>query len=331
MSVCIGIDLGGTKISGVALDAAGRELVRLRIPSPRDDYAASVATIAELTARLEAEAGVAPGAVSVGVGTPGTWQPRLQCMKNCNSAWLNDRPLLHDLRGALGERVRIANDADCLALSETTDGAAAGAGSVFAVILGTGVGGGVVIGGRLHQGPNGLAGEWGHTPLPYLRQPVRAPTAPAEEFRLQMESRLQDRRCYCSRLNCIESFLSGPGLAAMHWELVGVEAGAEAIAARGSPATQDTWEVYLDMAARSLAQVVNLLDPEVIVVGGGLSNALGLCEDLAMRIPPFAFSSIRASSERVVSDDVQVRVRRAQWGDDSGVRGAARLCMESSP
>lgn len=320
MSVRIGIDLGGTKISGVVLDADGAEALRVRVPSPRGDYAATLSAVAGLTARLEAEAGVAPGTASVGVGTPGTWQPRLQCMKNCNSTWLNDRPLLDDLRARLGDRVRIANDADCLALSEAADGAAAGAASVFAVILGTGVGGGVAIGGQLQQGPNGLAGEWGHTPLPYFHHPVRPSTSPADEARFQLESGLEDRLCYCGRWNCIESFLSGPGLAATHGALSGQACGAERVAAGQTAEARATWELYLHMLARSLAQVVNVLDPEVLLIGGGLSNAAGLCDDLAVRIPAFAFSSVGAGA-----DDVCVAVRRARWGDDSGVRGAARL------
>jgi len=325
MSVRVGLDLGGSKISGVVLDPAGAELLRRRVPSPRHDYAATLDAVAALTAKLEVEAGVEAGAASVGVGTPGTWQPRLGRMKNCNSTWLNDRPLLHDLRLRLGERVRIANDADCLALSEAADGAAAGAASVFAVILGTGVGGGVVIGGQLQQGPNGLAGEWGHAPLPYFRQAIRSEVGPAEAGRFQLESGLGDRQCYCGRLNCSESFLSGPGLATTHAALSAEAVSAELIAAGQTPERRATWALYLHMLGRSLAQVVNVLDPEVLVIGGGLSNAAGLCDDLTRRVPDFVFSSVYDKTEGRAPDDLRVTVRRARWGDDSGVRGAARL------
>lgn len=319
MTQRIGIDLGGTKISGVVIDAAGAERLRRRTATPRGDYRSTLDAIAALVAGLEADAGLIAGSARVGVGTPGTWHPRLERMKNCNSVWLNDRPLLHDLRHRLGARVRIANDADCLALSEATDGAGAGAQSVFGVILGTGVGGGVVVGRALVQGPNGLAGEWGHTPLPYLRQRVFAADEPAEAGRFQLESRLEDRRCYCGRMNCIESFLCGPGISRTHRELWQQSATAEAIAAAEDAETQATWALYLHMLARSLAQVVNLLDPQVIVLGGGVSNAPGLGPALESRIPGFAFSSIHGAG------DVRTVVRRARWGDDSGVRGAARL------
>jgi len=333
----IGIDLGGTKISGVVLDVDGAEVSRLRTATPRDDYPATLQAIAQLVAELERAAGLAAGAATVGVGTPGTWQPRLECMKNCNSTWLNDRPLLQDLERFVGARVLIANDADCLALSEAADGAGAGAKSVFAAILGTGVGGSVVFRGNLLQGPNGLAGEWGHIPLPYFRQhvfggpfvkPVGEPSGQvdsAEQASFQLESRLDDRHCYCGRLNCIETFLSGPGLAATHAELWGETKTAEAIADdEKGVRSSGTVELYLHMLARSLAQVVNLIDPGVIVLGGGVSNLTRLYPVLESLIPRYAFTSVRRTDGHG-GDDVRVTVRKARWGDDSGVRGAARL------
>jgi len=323
MSQRIGIDLGGTKISGVVLDGEGQELARLRTASPRDDYAATVAAVADLVDGLETAAGLQPGSATVGVGTPGCWHERLHCMKNCNSTWLNDQPLLPDLQCRLGPRVRIANDADCLALSEAADGAGADARSVFAAILGTGVGGGLVVGGTLVQGPNGLAGEWGHTPLPYFRSPVFGNPCdradPAEADRFQLECRLEDRHCYCGRRNCIETYLSGPGLAATHQELWQESIAAAAIAGGTAKTAAASFALYQHMLARSLAQVVNLIDPGVIVLGGGVSNATGLCPALTALIPGYAFTSVRAGS------DVAVLVRAARWGDDSGVRGAARL------
>ena len=336
----IGIDLGGTKMSGVVLDGERREVARQRAPTPRDDYPGTLSAIAALVADLESAAGVPAASATVGVGTPGTWQPRLERMKNCNSTWLNDRPLLHDLESRLGPRVLIANDADCLGLSEAADGAGADAKSVFAVILGTGVGGAVVVRGNLVQGPNGLAGEWGHIPLPYFRQRIfdaaggaadvgiasegsrsgdRSHTdrSSAGEGRFKLESRLEDRRCYCGRLNCIETFLSGPGLAATHAELWGETKSADAVAAGDDERSRRTLELYQHMLARSLAQVVNLIDPGVIVLGGGVSNVTRLYPVQESLIPVYAFSS--------VADDVRVTVRPALWGDDSGVRGAARL------
>jgi predicted NBD/HSP70 family sugar kinase len=320
----IGIDLGGTKISGVVLDAGDREAARSRLPTPRDDYEGTLNAIAGLVAGLEKAVGLAAGAAAVGIGTPGSWQPRLGRMKNCNSTWLNDRPLLHDLRRLLGGRVRIANDADCLTLSEAADGAGAGAMSVFGVILGTGVGGGFVLGGNLLQGANGLAGEWGHMPLPYFRQRVFAEGDSPEQGRFQLESRLEDRRCYCGRLNCIETFLSGPGLAATHTELWGEVKTAEAIAGEAAGPGAATLEVYQHMLARSLAQVVNLIDPGVIVLGGGVSNVARLYPVQESLIPTYAFTSAGGKDGRG-ADDVRVMVRPARWGDDSGVRGAARL------
>ncbi|MEQ8859562.1 MAG: ROK family protein [Pseudomonadales bacterium] len=328
MTARIGIDLGGSKISGVVLTTHGRELARLRAATPRQDYAATVSAIAALVAQLEAAAGLEPASSPVGIGTPGSWQPRLRRMKNCNSTWLNDRPLLHDLDCAMGNRVRIANDADCLALSEAADGAAAGAASVFGVILGTGVGGALVVGGRLLAGSNGLTGEWGHVPMPYLRQEPFVVPRPADQGRFQLESRLNDRPCYCGRMNCNETFLSGPGLAATVAELGTPSRSIEELARAQDPEADSMWDLYAHMLARSLAQVVNLIDPGVVVVGGGLSNVTRLYPMLEAQIPRYAFTSARgtAGSE---PDDIQVSVRPARWGDDSGVRGAARLWADT--
>lgn len=319
VSVRIGIDLGGTKLSGVVLDVADEERVRRRVPSPKGGYAATIDAIVRLVGELEDAAGPA---ATVGVGTPGCWDARLGAMKNCNSTWLNDQALLPDLCERLGPRVRLANDADCLALSEASDGAGAGARLVFGVILGTGVGGGLVAGGRLLQGRNGLGGEWGHTPLPYFRQRIFAAGATPEDDGYQVESRLDDRGCYCGRLNCIETFLSGPGLAATHHELWGEEGSASDIARSGSVRAAETLALYRRMLARSLAQVVNLVDPDVMVLGGGVSNLTSLHRELEALIPRYAFSSVRGGR------DVAVTVRAARWGDDSGVRGAARLWGE---
>jgi predicted NBD/HSP70 family sugar kinase len=320
----IGIDLGGTKISGVVLDGDGVEVTRARLATPRNDYRATLGAIARLVADLEMAADLSPGKEAVGVGTPGSWQPRLGTMKNCNSTWLNGRRLLPDLEALLGPRVRLANDADCLALSEALDGAGARAESVFGVILGTGVGGALVVAGRLLHGPNGLSGEWGHVPLPYFRQYVFAGDNAAEEGRFQLESQLRDRPCYCGRLNCIEAFLSGPGLEATHTELWRGTSSAEDIVAGTDEQRSATWRVYEHMLARSLAQVVNLFDPGVMVIGGGVSNAPRLYPALESLIPAFAFTSLRETDGAPV-DDVRVAVRPARWGDDSGVRGAARL------
>jgi fructokinase len=327
MTARIGIDLGGTKVSGVVLGDADRVLAALRTPTPRDDYGATVATIASLVARLESDAGLRPGIASVGIGTPGAWHPRLARMKNCNSTWLNDRPLLPDLQQALGPRVRLANDADCLALSEAVDGAAHGADPVFGVILGTGVGGALVAGGRLVQGPNALTGEWGHTPLPYLRG-LAFPRNfdPAEQARFQLESGLDDRPCYCGRWNCVETFLSGPGLEATHAALWQSPRSSDAIASAHDLEAAATFDLYRHMLARSLAQVVNVIDPAAIVLGGGLSNVDGLAAALQALIPRYAFSSVAGDVA-----DVQVTVHRARWGDDSGVRGAARLWPAATP
>ena len=289
----IGIDLGGTKTEAVLLGADGAVAWRKRVATPRD-YHGTVAAVSALVAEIDRLTGAA---VPVGIGTPGAWVAATRAMKNCNSTWLNGRPLLDDLNAVLANRVRIANDADCFALSEALDGAGTGAPVVFGVILGTGVGGGIVVDGRLLNGPNAIAGEWGHTPLPYLR----ADTA--------LEARLADRPCYCGRTNCIETFLSGPGLANTHLALTG-----ERLAAIEVPADSPTVDLYTTMLARALAQIVNVLDPDVIVLGGGVSNLPGLADAVTTKLPRYGFSH-----------EGRTRIAVAEHGDASGVLGACRL------
>jgi fructokinase len=293
----IGVDLGGTKIEAIALDEAGRELYRRRVPSPRDDYGATIATITELVLKLEAELETRG---SVGIGIPGTISPASGLVKNANSTWLIGQPLHRDLAAALARPVRVQNDANCFALSEATDGAAAGAAVVFGVILGTGVGGGVVVRGRTVIGQNAIAGEWGHSPLPWPRDEER-PGPP----------------CYCGKRGCIETFLSGPGLAQDYAAAGGETITAKAIAERaatGDTGAQAALGRYEDRLARGLAQVVNLLDPDVIVLGGGLSNLHRLYRSLSEAMPPLVFS-----------DEITTSIRPPRHGDSSGVRGAAWL------
>jgi len=293
----IGIDLGGTKIEGIALDGSGATLARRRVATPRGDYAATVGAVAALVGALEAEAGRSG---SVGVGIPGTVSPATGLVKNANSTWLIGRPLDRDLAAALARPVRLANDADCFALSEASDGAGRGAAVVFGVILGTGVGGGLVVHGRPVQGPNGIAGEWGHNPLPW----------PAEDER-------PGPACYCGRAGCIETFLSGPGLARDHRAATGADLDAAAIAAAaasGEPAAAATLARYAGRLARGLATVVNVVDPDVIVLGGGLSQIAALYA----AVP-------RLWGDHVFSDTVATALRPPVHGDSSGVRGAAWL------
>src|SRR6266566_10066516 len=285
----IGIDLGGTKIEAIALSPAGQEITRLRVATPRD-YAASLDAIAGLVQELERAAG---GQGTVGVGIPGTVVPRTGLVKNANSTWLNGQPLERDLVGRLGRPVRVMNDANCFALSEATDGAAAGAPVVFGVILGTGVGGGIVVDGRVLTGPNAIAGEWGHNPLP-LPADADLPLPP----------------CYCGRFGCIETYLSGPGLARDHQQITGARLTPEEIASLGG----ESLRRYEERLARALATVINLLDPDVIVLGGGMSNV----ERLYGEVP-------RLWGRHVFSDRVTTRLARHAHGDSSGVRGAAWL------
>jgi fructokinase len=293
----IGIDLGGTKIEAAALDERGGMCLRRRIPTPAGDYAATIATIVGLVAGIEQEIG---SRASVGIGIPGTIVAATGLVKNANSTWLIGRPLGRDVEAALSRPVRFANDANCFALSEAIDGAGAGHGTVFGVILGTGVGGGIAIGGRILVGANAIAGEWGHNPLPAPR-PEELPGPP----------------CYCGRSGCVETFLSGPGIAADHRRHGGTAIDAAAIAAgatAGDEACRATLDRYADRLARALAGVINILDPDVIVLGGGLS-ALGFLYD---EVP-------RLWGRQVFSDRVVTRLLPPVHGDSSGVRGAAWL------
>jgi fructokinase len=297
MTLRLGIDLGGTKIEIVALDRSGAELARTRRPTPRGDYAGTLETIARLVEDTERTLG-ARG--TVGVAMPGAISPATGLVKNANSTCLIGHPLDRDLAQRLGRPVRVTNDADCFALSEATDGGAAGARSVFGVILGTGVGGGIVIDGRPVLGPNAIAGEWGHTPLPWPRDDERPGPA-----------------CYCGLAGCVETFCSGPGLAADHARVTGEALTAEAIAsqaATGDPNARATLDRHADRLARALAVVINILDPEVIVLGGGLGRMPHLYEDLPRLWDPWVFS-----------DRVDTRVVPPVHGDSSGVRGAAWL------
>ncbi len=293
----IGIDLGGTKIEGLALAADGREQQRRRIAAPRGNYDDTVRAIAGLVAALEDAAGERG---TVGVGIPGAVSPATGLIQNANSTWLIGRPLAEDLSRALARPVRLANDANCFALSEATDGAAAGAAVVFGVIIGTGTGGGVVVHGRVIAGANAIAGEWGHNPLP----------APADDER-------PGPACYCGRAGCIETFLSGPALSRDYAAGGGEAVSAREIAARaaaGEPRAVAALARYELRFARAIACVINVLDPDVIVLGGGLSNIERLYTSVPALWSPYVFS-----------DRVATRLVRAMHGDSSGVRGAARL------
>ncbi len=293
----IGIDLGGTKIAATVLDPAGRCVWEAREATPRDDYAGTVAALGALVVAAEAAAGVT---CTVGVGMPGAISPATGLVKNANSTWLNGRPLQADLVRALGRDVRLSNDANCLAMSEVADGEAAGARVVFGVILGTGVGGGIVVDGRVIDGANAIAGEWGHNPLPWPDDAERPGPA-----------------CYCGRTGCVETFLSGPGLAADYQRDGGGPASGREVVERAAAgearaaAALDRWCARL---ARALATVINVVDPDVIVVGGGLSRVGRLYEDVPRKWGRWVFS-----------DAVRTRLVPARHGDASGARGAACL------
>jgi fructokinase len=288
----IGVDLGGTKIEAALLDADGRLAVRRRIATPQGDYDATLQTVADLIRELVPHR---PDA-AVGICTPGSLSPASGLLRNSNSECLNGRPLLDDLHAHLGRPVRIANDADCLALSEASDGAAAGARSVFGVIIGTGTGGGIVVDGKLLSGPNAIAGEWGHNPLPWPR-----------------EGELPGPRCYCGKRGCIETFLSGPGLARDHGGGIDTRAIVEA-ARSGDPRAQASMARYYDRFARALAGVINILDPDVVVLGGGMGQIDALYREVPRRLPDYVFS-----------DTLRTRLLAPRYGDSSGVRGAAWL------
>ena len=293
----IGIDLGGTKIEGIALDDDGVEVARHRVPTPAGSYAQTVAAIVAVVDHLERATGQRG---SVGIGTPGAISPATGLIKNANSTQLNGRPLDRDLEQALGRPVRLENDANCFAVSEATDGAAAGAGIVFGVILGTGCGGGIVIDGKVLTGANAIAGEWGHNPLPAPRD--------GEPF---------GQRCYCGRIGCIETFISGTGLGWDHARVTGQQLSAAQIVAgaeQGDAACQASLERYSDRLARSLGVVINVIDPDAIVLGGGMSN----CRQLYQRVP-------QIWAPYIFSDAIATRLLPPRFGDSSGVRGAAWL------
>ncbi len=293
----IGIDLGGTKIEAIALDAAGEVLFCDRLATPARDYQGTLQAVVDLVVRIERQAGRRG---SVGIGMPGAISPATGLVKNSNSVCLNGQRLDRDLERLLGRPIRFANDANCFALSEATDGAAAGAEVVFGVILGTGTGGGVVVRGQVLTGPNAVAGEWGHNPLPWP-SPQELPGPP----------------CYCGKSGCIETYLSGPGLTRDFLASGGLPLSPPEIAARAEGGDEIALAVlarYEDRLARGLASVINVLDPDVIVLGGGLSNI----QRLYLNVPPLW-------GRYVFSDKVATRLVQARHGDSSGVRGAAWL------
>jgi fructokinase len=289
----IGVDFGGTKIEAAALDAEGRFQARVRAPSP-GSYAASLEVVRDLIAEAERAAGVT--GASIGVGIPGSPSPVTGLVRNANTTHLNGQPLHPDLERVLGRPVRLANDANCLALSEATDGAGADSHVVFGVIIGTGCGAGITVGRQVLAGHNGIAGEWGHTPLPWPR--------PDE---------LPGPGCFCGRLNCLENWISGPGFARAHG--TGEDAAAIVDCAQaGEPAAVASLDDYIDRLARGLAVIGDILDPDVIVLGGGMSNVAALYDRVPGAIARYTFSDVFTTP-----------VRKAAHGDSSGVRGAAWL------
>ena len=293
----IGIDLGGTKIEALAIDNQGVELARHRIDSPQNDYMATIDAMAGLVHRLEREIGRIG---TVGAGIPGSVSGKTGLVKNANSTWLNGQPLHRDLSVALDREVRVANDANCLAVSEATDGAAAGKRVVFGVILGTGCGGGVAFNGQVHAGPNGVAGEWGHNPLPW-QQPEECPGP----------------LCYCGKRGCMEMWVSGTGVARDYKESVGKQKTTREIISdfeAGDAAAIAVVQRFEDRLARGLAQVINILDPDVVVFGGGLSKAQHLYQSIPKRVAAYVFGG-----------EADTPILQAKYGDSSGVRGAAWL------
>jgi fructokinase len=292
----IGVDFGGTKVEAAALDASGAVLAKARVANP-GDYDKALSVVHDLVAGLEQKLG-ARG--TVGVGAPGSISPTTGMMRNANSLYLNGRRFREDLSQALARPVRLANDANCLALSEAVDGAGAGAKVVFAIILGTGCGGGLVVDGRLIEGENGIAGEWGHIPLPW-------PTAEERE----------GPRCWCGQQGCLEMWVSGTGLRRDFQQTTGLaHSGEEIISAwrAGDPQATAAFDRLMDRLGRAVAVLCNIVDPDAIVLGGGLSNVPEVCQRLPELVGP-----------RVFSDRWNARIKPALWGDASGVRGAARL------
>lgn len=295
-TIQIGVDFGGTKIEAAALDREGKFLARVRAPNP-GNYEAALRTVCELIDTVEKHAG---GRGTIGVGTPGSISPRSGTMRNANSVYLNGRDFRKDLSGALGREIKIANDANCLALSEVVDGAAAGSRVAFAVILGTGCGGGLVVNGQLVEGAHGVGGEWGHIPLPWpTHDEIEAPT------------------CWCGQRGCLETWVSGSGLQRDYAKVTGNALNGESIvraAREGEAQAQAALKRYIDRLGRGLAVICNIVDPDTIVLGGGLSNVPELYDSLPDII-----------RKRVFSDTWNARIVPAKWGDSSGVRGAARL------
>ena len=293
----IGIDLGGTKIEGIAIDEAGVERQRLRISTPKGSYDAIVRAVTQLVHSIEEKQGQKG---TIGVGIPGAVSPATGLVKNANTVELIGHPLDRDLGQALGREVRVANDANCFALSEATDGAGAGGNVVFGVIIGTGVGGGIVVDGRILVGPHAIAGEWGHNPLAWPRDDER-PGHP----------------CFCGRPGCNESFLAGPSLARDHRLATGQDLKAKDIAElaeQGDAGALATMARYQDRMARALAVIINVLDPDFVVLGGGVSNIARLYREVPLVLPKYVFS-----------DKVTTPIVKAKYGDSSGVRGAAWL------
>ena len=293
----VGVDWGGTKIEAIAMEHDGRSIARLREETPRSDYEGCLATVASVVKRVEAEAGASG---SVGIGIPGSVDPRTGLAKGASSTWLNGKPVETDLRRALGRGVRIANDADCFAVSEAIDGAGAGHNVVFAVILGSGAGAGVAVAGKAHHGPNNSAGEWGHNPLP--RPDVTEIPGPA---------------CYCGKHGCLETWISGSGLEADYERTTGAHlAGREilALSAKGDAQAEAVVRRYESRLTRGLAHVINVLDPDVIVLGGGMSRIERLYPALNARLKDYIFGQEFATP-----------IRPALHGDSSGIRGAAWL------
>jgi fructokinase len=292
----IGIDLGGTKIEAIAIDGT-REVSRRRVAAPRGDYAATISMVRDLVSAIERELGTMG---TVGIGIPGAISPATGLVKNANSTWLIGQRLDRDLARALDRPVRVTNDANCFTLSEATDGAAQGAHTVFGVILGTGTGGGIVVDGRVIEGRHRIGGEWGHNPLPWMQ-----------------EDELPGPLCYCGRTGCIETFLSGAGLSATYAAIAGrrVEAADVAsLAASGDASANRALGIYEARLGRALASIINVLDPDIVVLGGGLSNIAGLYERVPPLVTPFVFS-----------DSADTPIVAARHGDSSGVRGAAWL------
>ena len=296
----IGIDLGGTKTEVIALADDGGELFRHRLPTPKNDYQATIDTIVELVRQAEE---ATQQTATVGIGIPGSISPYTGVVKNANSTWLNGQPFDRDLSQALKRQVRLANDANCLAVSEAIDGAAAGAAMVFAVIIGTGCGAGIALQGRSLIGSNGTAGEWGHNPLPWMDN---------EELRFR-----EQVPCYCGKQGCIETFISGTGFAQDYYRLSGERLTGSAImqrVAEGEARAELAMQHYEARLAKSLAHIVNILDPDVIVLGGGMSNVDRLYQTVPSLIKPWVFGG-----------ECETPIRRALHGDSSGVRGAAWL------